>query len=249
MKKAMYLLLPLLLSTLMGFAQMYEGNPCTSFTNPTLYSVFDKENSGEFVSISLNEFEYGGYETFSTSFLKPSGTAPPLPSDSPKALDADEEEEMLMANHAWTCMYSAHSLVDYDTKTAWVEGKSGYGAGEGVVIMNVDPREAVEIWAGYGKSVSLHNSNSRPRNVRVHVLQMGRCDAAQFGMVVEDLKVIGSRRVELKDLYGWQPLPMPTVFWDEMDTNCPYMIGIELVDAYPGEKWDDTCISEVRNAK
>lgn len=248
MKKPIVFLVSLWILAAPLMAQMYDGNPCESFVNKQMYPVLDKENSGKFVTISLADAIYGGFADFSTSFLKPSGTAPTLPKGEP---NSDEEtdmwEEMTIANHKWTCMYSAYSLTDGDPKTAWVEGVSGYGGGEAVLTLGLDLSKKVEIWAGYGKSDKLHRYNSRPKTIRVHVLQVEKCGATQGGWGLSGLKIIGTRQMELEDHNGWQSLYLPTVFWEELPTDCPYFLGIEIVDAFPGEKWDDTCISEVRN--
>lgn len=192
----------------------------------------------------LNDFfvrDYEGQESFCTSMLKSGGAQP--------ANKADD-----MAQRNWSCKYGTPKLFDGNPATAWAEGVKGNGAGEMVLITGaVDPSRKVEIWAGLGSSEALFKANSRPKNIRVHIIKGAPTGAAQTGYNHENVSWVASTDVTLNDLNGYQPLPLPgfkkEIFKrDPNEWEYSYWILIELVDFYPGSKYEDTCIAEVRNA-
>ncbi|MBW1877473.1 MAG: hypothetical protein JRJ84_03840 [Deltaproteobacteria bacterium] len=177
-----------------------------------------------------------------TSALAPSGSKPePLPTDNPNDIDYDSRVQQ------WACTYAPARAFDQDPATAWVEGVAGAGIGQAIAVA-VDPQQPVEIWAGYGKSDAVFTSNARPRQVRVTTLQAHRMDYAEgtvegaeiFGLV----QVVDSHVVELLDQNAWQPLALPT---KALDAGVRGLISIEILTTFPGAKYQDTCISEVRN--
>lgn len=188
-----------------------------------------------------------GLSLLSSSFLKASGPAPKIieyPNDPPD--DAAYVE--------WTCRYSAGNLMDEDPTTAWVEGVDGYGEGEVIFAACLDLNKPVEIWAGYGKSSAIFAANSRPKRIRVIVVSAKYAGASQYGTNYSDLQAVAEQEVTLKDLNGYQTLPIPafkreTYYWAEQgqSRDFDYFLAIEIVDVYKGAKYADTCISEVRN--
>ncbi len=112
----------------------------------------------------------------------------------------------------WSCMYTALSAMDGDTSTAWCEGKKDEGVGE-ILVVKVDTTKPVRIWSGLGVSDHLYKANNRARKIRIWALQarQARKEIGQYetGLVFEDITVVGSHEVTLKDLNGWQPLPLP----------------------------------------
>ncbi len=245
-----------------GHAQMYDGVACEP-------DPFARERLGEIESEGhplgsyvLTDGPTGAFSNWSTSFLKPSGSAPAKTWTEGETPEPDQEEEWAIARDEWSCMYSAMSAQDGRPETAWVEGVKGYGKGEKVVIAWGKPDRPLEIWAGYGKSESLHKKNSRPKTVRVHLMTAEYIGANQYGMTYDDIWYRASCEVTLKDYNGYQPLPLSESFqkmvtsvqthsrpedidWPE-DSWVPLLIAIEILDVYPGSKWDDVCISEVR---
>lgn len=194
----------------------------------------------------LNEFFVrdftDGQESFSTSLLKPDGPVP-----------ANKQDEVRL--RAWSCQYGSPSALDGNPATAWAEGVAGNGPGEMILITGaVDPVRKVEIWAGLGASDMLHRMNTRPKEVRVHVIRAAPTGAAQTGYNHENVSLVASRVVVLKDLNGFQPLPVPAFKKDvfKKDGNeweYKYWLLIELVSFYPGSKYADTCLSEIRNVR
>ena len=229
-------------------AQMYEGDAC----EPSSALSAEALKAGRVASLG-NDW-IGQFDGWATTWLKPSGKAPELPAEG-SAEDPEVFFEAKEARDRWTCMYSAHSAQDGDPKTAWCEGLDGPGVGATLLVKH-DSREPALIHAGYGKSAALFAKNARPKRVRVTVWQATRMDVTQGGELYTDLVPRGSREVELKDLNAPQPLPLPehergavaTPFSDPSMAPPATFLGIELLEAYPGSTWQDTCISEVAAA-
>lgn len=61
-----------------------------------------------------------------------------------------------------------------------------------------------------------------------------------------DIEVVGAGQVELPDRNGFQPLPVPQV--DDRETG-RYLVAVEVLSVFPGDRWDNLAISEVRAAR
>ncbi len=237
------------------FAQAYSGSPCTS-GNDRLRALINKEVVKE---LFIDECS-PNRGPIATSLLKASGRAPVSIHDPAFTPPADwSEEDGDERYDTWTCMYAAGKIVDGDTGTAWVEGVPGNGSGEAILIPArtmsrelLDVFKGVEIYAGFGKSDALYRANSRPRTVNLHVLRARKKGTAQCGVSYEQIARIASRQMVLRDVNGFQPLVLPDVAKETVTRNgaaveYDYWLMIEIVDVYPGSKYQDTCISEIRN--
>jgi hypothetical protein len=220
----------LLLATSVGFAQVWE-NPCKA--RPELKTGLDAGLVKWAGGMEGPRF----VEAMSSSHLAPTGTAPPV--SDPEGID-----EPFAVRDAWTCMYGAPRLLDGKPETAWAEGAPGPGIGE-VVLLGGRSEGPLEIWAGYGKSAKLHAANPRPRQIEVLVLARGPMVPVDPGTPYQDNRVIARRVVELADLNGYQPLPLPELPAGTADADRAF-IALRILSVYPGTKWEDTCISEVR---
>jgi hypothetical protein len=249
-------LLLLLLSTTL-YCQIYEPSPCDCCGNKALKNLTKGLKVDE---LYVHACGIGKAHYLSTSFLKPAGKAPVNPTKDPNYKPANDEdavgaEENFNINFdKWSCKYAASMLSDGDTKTAWVEGVEGYGAGELVIAPAIDLNSSVEIFAGYGKSEALRLANSRPKNINVHVIRLKtkQGGASQCGTQYENLIKVVSRQVLLQDVGGFQKLIIPPFKREKyksenQDWDYTYWLMIEIVDVYPGTKYKDTCISEIRN--
>jgi uncharacterized protein (DUF1330 family) len=65
--------------------------------------------------------------------------------------------------------YGARNLVDGNDDTAWVEGSSGQGAGDFVVVEFDTPRtvRGVTVRNGYDKNADIFGKNSRVKDVEL----------------------------------------------------------------------------------
>ncbi len=191
---------------------------------------------------------YGYQCAWATSTLAATGKPPAVPKDSP---DDGPDFEYERAYMEWSCMYAAGRLTDGDPSTCWAEGAKGDGIGE-IVIARIDTRKPLEVWAGLGKSEKLYRENGRPRRVNVMVLQATDCEVNQYSTVFREIRVLARRTVELRDVNGYQALPLPDFKPQKIKASEACLdqgrtfVAIEILSAYPGTKYRDTCVSEIR---
>jgi hypothetical protein len=221
-------------------AQGYQNSmPCKCKGNPKLKQMI---LNGKVDGLPEHNVNNSSYEDWSTSILKPDGRPPEIEPEG-----KDELGQSKIKFDTWSCMYSAYNAMDGDTKTAWSEGVDGDGIGE-ILVARIDTSRPVKIWAGLGASQDLYKANNRPGLINVYVLQSGKAPgAAQFGTFYSDIKVLAKHTVELKDINGFQPLILPK-FQQRKDGGA-FFIAIEILSVYPGLKYRDTCISEIKNAE
>jgi hypothetical protein len=240
--------------TVYATGQAYEKSPCNCCGNVALKNLLKGSAVAE---MYVHECGIGSAHSLSSSFLKPGGKAPVKdpnfkPKDDDEAMGA--EENFNIAYDKWSCTYAASMIVDGDTKTAWVEGVEGYGAGEVIIIPKLDLTKPVELYSGYGKSEALRLANSRPKTIQVHVVRAATQygGAAQCGTTYEKVTKVATQKNILKDVGGFQKLVLPAFKREKykaenQDWDYNYWLMIEIVDVYPGMKFKDTCISEIRN--
>lgn len=116
----------------------------------------------------------------------------------------------------------ATNVIDGTMEHAWSEGVDGDGIGESITLqMNGACRvSGFDIYAGYQKSSNAYYKNNRPAKIRI-MFDQG-----------------GSIEVDLADQMGKQTV----TFASPVETT---LIGIEILDVYPGTDYHDTCISEI----
>ncbi|WP_338236789.1 NADase-type glycan-binding domain-containing protein [Persicobacter diffluens] len=237
----------ILILSLNAFAQEVEILPCECCGNSELKKVSEFEN----IDISLYYSFDGSSSNWCTSYLKPGGIAPKNPTQDEivKAYELDDPDiiEELEAQRRdfvnWSCKYSPLQL-QADHNSAWVEGVEGSGAGE-IVLTFLDIFKPIEIWAGYGKSPGLFSANNRPHNINVYVLQVDSSEDTENGKLFSGLTRVAVHQIALKDFNGFQDVDLDLP--ENLDRSKDYLIAIELIDVYAGRKYNDTCISVIRN--
>ena len=120
-------------------------------------------------------------------------------------------------------VHSAKLAVDGNTSTCWSEGVKGLGVGENIEIhFDRDCKvSGMDIWIGHQKSRSLFTQNARPVALRV--------EGSDGSSEVYNLKdAFGGQRVNFK-----QPITVNK-------------IKLVVVQVARGNKYEDTCISEVK---
>lgn len=121
--------------------------------------------------------------------------------------------------------YLPEHAHDFKLNTAWVEGVPGHGAGEYIEYRFASQGPyitTVMIYNGYGKSERLYRANSRPRELRLLV------NGKPYAML------------NLADSRGKQTFKLG----EEIPT-ANLRLRFEVVSAYPGEKYDDLCITDI----
>ncbi len=119
--------------------------------------------------------------------------------------------------------YRARNLLDDKRSTAWVEGKKGDGIGEWILIDFGEPTRpgSIELRNGYTKNDDIYGKNSRVREVQI-------------------VTSAGERRsLTLRDTGSFQRIDLSGL--GEMQ-----WLQLQIVSVYPGSKYADTAISELR---
>ncbi|MEP2773511.1 MAG: hypothetical protein ABJH05_15270 [Fulvivirga sp.] len=132
--------------------------------------------------------------------------------------------------------YSVKNAHDLSYETAWVEGVSGYGVGEYIEyhFKPENPRiTEIIIVNGYVKSDNAWKNNSRVKKLKVYI------DNKQHAILaLEDSKAEQHFKVD------------PVGYGDREDFELlkkkpGFTMKFEILEVYPGLKWDDTAITEI----
>lgn len=118
--------------------------------------------------------------------------------------------------------YEPQCVLDGDSSTAWCEGVNGAGLGESITI-ELDEKcvlTGMGILNGYQKNEDIYYKNSRP---------------AKVSIMFSDSDV---ETIALADERGWD-----YINFSKQHVSSYVQITIENV--YVGNKYDDTCISEI----
>lgn len=122
--------------------------------------------------------------------------------------------------------YVAMNIHDFSLRSAWVEGVAGDGIGESVTFTfeaNSPPITTVEIHNGYMKSDKLWQENSRVKELKLYV--NGEFYATLMLKDIQNKQIFDIGRIESK--------------------NTELVFKFEIISVYKGEKYEDTCISEI----
>lgn len=240
-----------LVLTASAFAQVYEASPCVAV--PALATELA---AGTVTQITPRGPTMRMAIASSVLAATPSLVLDPVAvrAAAKGSLFGDDEEFATVMADARTCVYGAPNVIDGDPATAWCEGAAGVGVGE--VVMVEIPAGELEIRTGYTRSPERYRQNARPRRVEVVLLGPGYEPMVQ-GTMHAAMPVLGRSELEFADLDAWQPLPLPA--WSVTPlaelpgppgsypvNQRPRFLAIRILTAWPGEKWEDTCISEVR---
>ena len=168
--------------------------------------------------------------------------------------------------------YGPHNLFDKDPATCWAEGVSGNGIDEALFVGIGKGRQALFVRNGYTKSRALFAKNGRINTLAVSLL-LGfnpPGHVSEQHIVFHTLPLSDPFAVTLKDSMDIQHLPL-AIEWPKItefeaafidkaaarlrslkipfsrqDIVRQYILRLEIRDVYPGSKYTDTCLSEVR---
>lgn len=170
--------------------------------------------------------------------------------------------------------YSVRNLGDGNPATCWAEGAKGPGIGERIYLMVNGKPKSLTIINGYGKSKSLFKKNGRVKVVEISLLAafdlpgdvtevatkyyMKRCGPTT-GFVLKDIQA--KQTVSLP--FKWERIEevgqaLARAFEKDFSTEIEQraqgndvrysrtlVLCLEIVQVYPGTKYEDTCISEL----
>ncbi len=129
--------------------------------------------------------------------------------------------------------YAAKKAHDFDITTAWVEGKPGHGIGEYIeYTIDMTPDNAsknlgitqIILANGYKKTKITWEENARVKKLKMVV------NGKTYGML------------ELLDAFEFQVIDIGKIMLPPRKITT---IRFEIVEVYPGSKFQDTAISEL----
>lgn len=170
--------------------------------------------------------------------------------------------------------YSVINVLDKDPTTAWVEGVSGYGIGESIIIgINDRLPDIISLRNGYQKSESIYRSNSRPKSIKLSlylgfflegdvtetesvynaiILNVTTINMIEDSLMVKEIPIEKPLYTEEEYKKKFKELYKDKI--NEISKWCPecaenpellYLLKLEILDIHKGTKWDDTCISDI----
>jgi hypothetical protein len=132
--------------------------------------------------------------------------------------------------------YDPSNVHDLNFKTAWVEGKNGYGIGE-FIEFEFEPTQPrinkIIIANGYVKNQIAWKSNSRVKKLKLYIDGEAR--------YILNLKDIPSEQIFNVEPIGHSERSN----YDELKTKPNWKIRFEILEIYEGDKYDDVVISEI----
>lgn len=134
--------------------------------------------------------------------------------------------------------YGANNLDDFNYRTAWVEGVPGYGIGQ-TITYSLHPETPritnVHIVNGYVKSSKSWSDNARVKTLKMYVNQQ------PFAILhLKDVK--NEQTFEFRPIAHKEKLRNPNGNHERLSW---WSITFEILDVYPGAKFEDTAISDI----
>lgn len=157
-------------------------------------------------------------------------------------------------------------LFDQKLNTCWAEDANDSGIGEVINFSIAEKTVKLNIANGYQKSEKLFYANNRVKQIKYQVLlginQEG--EVSETKSLCHTIALNKEQFVSLEDKMGVQSVNLK-LNWDMIKTqaeafirryeskhngksNKTYILQCTLVDVYKGNKYNDTCISEIQRA-
>lgn len=157
--------------------------------------------------------------------------------------------------------YEHCKIWDDDLSTAWVEGVDGNGIGEWVIV-NVDGdyqyfdyennilekkfKIIFKINNGLCKNERTFYNNNRVKKAKVTIYEVPLFTGQHKTFALEAPYVMYENEIELKDSMDEQFFEFVSNPKASFDEGLFYLYAqLTILDVYPGEKFQDTCISEM----
>lgn len=160
-------------------------------------------------------------------------------------------------NHGW------ESIDDNDLATAWVEGSSGDGIGEWVIIpikgnyqyldyendiLDKKINIQLKINNGFCKNETTFNNNNRVKKAKITIYEVPLIAYEDYRgtQAVDEPSIMHETEIMLKDTMNEQSFSFncsPKASF--LEGKLYLYVQLTILDVYPGEKYHDTCISEM----
>lgn len=160
-------------------------------------------------------------------------------------------------NHSW------ESIKDNDLSTAWVEGKDGDGIEEWVIIpvkgayqyldyedglINKKLKILLRINNGFCKNESTYLNNNRIKKAKITIYEVPLIayEDSRGTQALDEPSIMNETEITLKDIPNQQEFLFNCFSKSKYVKGNLYLyIQLTILDVYPGEKYHDTCISEM----
>ena len=138
--------------------------------------------------------------------------------------------DSVTASSALADRYTAEKAHDFSIVTAWVEGVEGNGVGEYLrySFPGTCPRiTTVLIHNGYVKNWEVWRDNARVKRLLMYYND-------------EPYAILN-----LQDTMGLQSFDVGVLGYEDKDSAPAWSIKFEILEVYPGKKYEDTAITEI----
>lgn len=151
--------------------------------------------------------------------------------------------------------YASVNLSDNDGSTCWAEGSEGNGINEYIYMTIPENTESLSIKNGYQKNEEIYFANNRPKKVEFTLYASyepsGFATETHTGFFIsEPLSVTQAEMQdrmnfqEIKTGINWSDIREKLSFDNTFDKD-RFILKIKILEIYPGEKWNDACISDI----
>ena len=175
------------------------------------------------------------------------------------------EYAQFASSKVYNYKYPPSNLFDANYNTCWVAGSDRNEENPSLFLKLPDLENiVVNIFSGYGKSKNLYYQNSMPREIRFTILAAVNPDGyiSEYGALFKAVKYSEERIVHLPDKFDIQSINLDfskeklsdfermiyksykTEFTMLPGETC-FILQMEILDSWPGTKYDDICISEI----
>ncbi len=144
-------------------------------------------------------------------------------------------------------LYAASNLMDNDCRTAWVESKSDFDQKERIKIPCSGWITQVLIVNGFRKSEKTYYENNRVKRIALYVdgVKLGEMTFpdrpychVDMSNILDEGELLNLNGDFFKENNG-KSMSNAGAFWPKEN------IEIEILEVYPGTKYNDTCISDI----
>ncbi|MBR4855581.1 MAG: hypothetical protein IKU94_03030 [Bacteroidaceae bacterium] len=213
------------------------------------FSAYAQIKSLEPILITLTDIDLVKCEQQIKQAQKDLDEGKPMSQDKLQLLDLVESDQLLMHFYgvgcSWYCggqidtiqassslseKYKAENIHDFSIITAWVEGKPGNGEGEYVryLFPGECPRITdVLILNGYTKDKTTWRNNGRVKKLLMYY------NDKPYAIL------------NLKDTRDCQQFSVGLLGYEDKKTAPAWSIKFEILEVYPGKKYQDTAITEI----
>ncbi|MCL2727160.1 MAG: hypothetical protein FWD56_02100 [Bacteroidales bacterium] len=133
--------------------------------------------------------------------------------------------------------YFPDNAHDLSFETAWVEGVKGQGIGEYLTyyFKPTAPRITDIIIAnGYVKSEKAYRDNSRVKRLKLYINDI-------------PVAILNLEDVRQEQIFTFKPIGRRSenIPWSEVEKLPDWTLKFEILEVYPGDRYEDTAISEI----